>query len=87
MGITVSTLADFLEVDAKYESCSPSTSLPPRRRLNYVVVKSWDAADEGLRAFSQTDASLAGRPSSSTPTNPGANSWGDPSSSTCIIVD
>jgi len=39
-------LADFLEVDPRYEKVVEDFL---RDELNYVVVKSWDAADEGLR--------------------------------------
>jgi chromosome segregation protein len=39
-------LADFLEVDPRYEAVVEDFL---RDELNYVVVKSWDAADEGLR--------------------------------------
>jgi len=39
-------LADFLEVEPKYEAVVEDFL---RDELNYVVVKSWDAADEGLR--------------------------------------
>jgi chromosome segregation protein len=39
-------LADFLEVDPRYESVVEDFL---RDELNYIVVKSWDAADEGLR--------------------------------------
>jgi len=39
-------LADFLEVDPRYEGVVEDFL---RDELNYVVVKSWDAADEGLR--------------------------------------
>ena len=39
-------LADFLEVEPKYENVVEDFL---RDELNYVVVKSWDAADEGLR--------------------------------------
>ncbi len=42
----VGVLADFLAVDDKYESVVEDFL---REELNYVVVKSWDAADEGLR--------------------------------------
>ena len=42
----VGVLADFLEVDDQYESVVEDFL---RDELNYVVVKSWDAADEGLR--------------------------------------
>ena len=39
-------LADFLEVDPRFEGVVEDFL---RDELNYVVVKSWDAADEGLR--------------------------------------
>ena len=39
-------LADFLEVEPRYERVVEDYL---RDELNYVVVKSWDAADEGLR--------------------------------------
>ncbi len=39
-------LADFLEVEPRYESVVEDFL---RDELNFVVVKSWDAADEGLR--------------------------------------
>ncbi|HYK49294.1 MAG TPA: chromosome segregation protein SMC, partial [Terriglobales bacterium] len=39
-------LADFLEVDPRYEQVVEDFL---RDELNYVVVKSWDAANEGLR--------------------------------------
>jgi len=39
-------LADFLEVEPRYESMVEDFL---RDELNYIVVKSWDAADEGLR--------------------------------------
>ena len=39
-------LADFLEVEPRYEHVVEDFL---RDELNYVVVKSWDAADEGLR--------------------------------------
>ncbi|MFY9560836.1 MAG: chromosome segregation protein SMC [Terriglobales bacterium] len=39
-------LADFLEVDPRYEQVVEEFL---RDELNYIVVKSWDAADEGLR--------------------------------------
>src|SRR6185312_8089659 len=42
----VGTLADFLEVDGQYESVVDEFL---RDELNYIVVKSWDAADEGMR--------------------------------------
>lgn len=39
-------LADFLEVEPRYEAVVEDFL---RDELNYIVVKSWDAADEGLR--------------------------------------
>ena len=39
-------LADFLEVDTRYESVVEEFL---RDELNYVVVKSWDSANEGMR--------------------------------------
>jgi chromosome segregation protein len=51
----VGTLADFLEVEGKYESVVDEFL---RDELNYIVVKSWDAADEGMRML-QSD--VAGR--------------------------
>ncbi|HEV7220836.1 MAG TPA: chromosome segregation protein SMC [Terriglobales bacterium] len=42
----VGVLADFLEVETRYESVVEDFL---RDELNYIVVKSWDAADEGLR--------------------------------------
>jgi chromosome segregation protein len=39
-------LADFLEVETRYEGVIEDFL---RDELNYIVVKSWDAADEGLR--------------------------------------
>jgi chromosome segregation protein len=41
-------LADFLEVEPSYEAVVEDFL---RDELNYVVVKSWDAADEGLRVL------------------------------------
>jgi chromosome segregation protein len=49
----VGTLADFLEVDGKYESVVDEFL---RDELNYIVVKSWDAADAGMHLL-QTDVS------------------------------
>jgi chromosome segregation protein len=51
----IGTLADFLEVDGKYESVVDEFL---RDELNYIVVKSWDEADAGVRLL-QTD--VAGR--------------------------
>src|SRR5204863_2723070 len=42
----VGVLADFLEVETRYEAVVEDFL---RDELNYIVVKSWDAADEGLR--------------------------------------
>jgi len=42
----VGVLADFLEVEPKYERVVEDFL---RDEMNYIVVKSWDAADEGLR--------------------------------------
>jgi chromosome segregation protein len=49
----VGTLADFLEVDGKYESVVDEFL---RDELNYIVVKSWDAADAGMNLL-KTDVS------------------------------
>ena len=49
------TLADFLEVESQYENVVDEFL---RDELNYIVVKSWDAADEGMRLL-QSD--VAGR--------------------------
>jgi chromosome segregation protein len=42
----VGVLADFLEVEPKFEGVVEDFL---RDELNYIVVKSWDAVDEGLR--------------------------------------
>lgn len=42
----VGTLADFLEVNGAYENVVDEFL---REELNYIVVKSWDAAHEGMR--------------------------------------
>jgi chromosome segregation protein len=42
----VGTLADFLEVSGEYETVVDAFL---RDELNYIVVKSWDAAHEGMR--------------------------------------
>ena len=47
----VGVLADFLEVENRYESVVEDFL---RDELNYVVVKSWDSANEGMRLL-QTD--------------------------------
>jgi chromosome segregation protein len=49
------TLADFLEVDGQYEKVVDEFL---REELNFIVVRSWDAADEGVRLL-QSD--VAGR--------------------------
>jgi chromosome segregation protein len=49
------TLADFLEVDGRYENVVDEFL---RDELNFIVVRSWDAADAGVRLL-QTD--VAGR--------------------------
>ena len=49
------TLADFLEVDGAYEQVVDEFL---RDELNYIVVKSWDAADEGIRLLK---SEVAGR--------------------------
>ena len=49
----VGTLADFLEVDGQYENVVDEFL---RDELNYVVVKSWDAADAGMNLL-KTDVS------------------------------
>ena len=51
----VGTLADFLEVDGQYEGVVDEFL---RDELNYVVVKSWDAADAGVRMLA---SDVAGR--------------------------
>jgi chromosome segregation protein len=53
---SVSTLADYLEVDGKYESVVDEFL---RDELNYIVVKSWDAANEGLRLLQKDVAGRA----------------------------
>ena len=49
------TLADFLEVDGRYENVVDEFL---RDELNFIVVRNWDAADAGVRLL-QTD--VAGR--------------------------
>jgi chromosome segregation protein len=44
----VGVLADFLEVEPRFEHVVEDFL---RDELNYIVVKSWDAADEGLRVL------------------------------------
>jgi len=52
----VGTLADFLEVDGRYEAIVDEFL---RDELNFVVVKSWDAAGEGLRLLQKDVAGRA----------------------------
>jgi chromosome segregation protein len=51
----IGTLADFLEVDGAYEQVVDEFL---RDELNYIVVKSWDAADEGIQLLK---SDVAGR--------------------------
>jgi chromosome segregation protein len=51
----IGTLADFLEVDAKYEQVVDEFL---RDELNYIVVKSWDAAESGM---SMLQSEVSGR--------------------------
>src|SRR5439155_12326469 len=44
----VGVLADFLEVESRYEAVVEDFL---RDELNYIVVKSWDTVDEGLRVL------------------------------------
>ncbi len=52
----VGTLADFLEVGGQYEAVVDEFL---RDELNYVVVKSWDAADTGVRMLQKDVAGRA----------------------------
>ena len=52
---TAGTLADFLEVDGAYEQVVDEFL---RDELNYIVVKDWAAADEGIRLLK---SDVAGR--------------------------
>ena len=52
---TLGTLADFLEVDGAYEQVVDEFL---REELNYIVVKDWAAADEGIRLLK---SEVAGR--------------------------
>ena len=49
------TLADFLEVDGQYEQVVDEFL---RDELNYIVVKTWDAADDGIKLLK---SDVAGR--------------------------
>jgi chromosome segregation protein len=49
--VPAGVLADFLEVETRYESVVEEFL---RDELNYVVVKSWDSANEGMKLL-QTD--------------------------------
>ena len=66
---TVGTLADFLEVDGAYESVVDEFL---RDELNYIVVKSWDAADEGIRLLK---SDVAGR--ATFLVEPSTQGWGE----------
>ena len=48
----VGTLADFLEVSGEYEGVVDEFL---REELNYVVVESWGAAEEGVRVLKTSD--------------------------------
>jgi len=48
----VGTLADFIEVSGEYEGVVDEFL---REELNYVVVESWDAAEEGVRLLNSSD--------------------------------
>jgi chromosome segregation protein len=52
----IGTLADFLEVDGQYESVVDEFL---RDELNFVVVKSWDSADAGVRLLANDVAGRA----------------------------
>ena len=52
---TLGTLADFLEVDGAYEQVVDEFL---RDELNYVVVKDWEAANEGIKLLK---SEVAGR--------------------------
>ncbi len=52
----VGTLADFLDVDSQYESIVDEYL---RDELNYIVVPSWDAANEGVQLLQKDVAGRA----------------------------
>ena len=52
---TLGTLADFLEVDGAYEQVVDEFL---REELNYIVVRNWDAADQGIKLLK---SEVAGR--------------------------
>ncbi len=52
---TLGTLADFLEVDGAYEQVVDEFL---REELNYIVVKDWEAAEEGIKLLK---SEVAGR--------------------------
>ncbi len=54
----VGTLADFIEVGDRYETGVDDFL---RDELNYIVVKSWDAADEGMRLLKAGPGGVEGR--------------------------
>ena len=53
--VPLGTLADFLEVEGQYGAAVDELL---REELNFIVVRNWDAADEGLRLLK---ADVAGR--------------------------
>ncbi len=78
--VPIGTLADFLDVDSRYESIVDEYL---RDELNYIVVRSWDAADEGIQLLQKE---VAGRAtflihgeSENTPKDLGAPSFAAPS--------
>ena len=54
--VPIGTLADFLEVDSQYESIVDEYL---RDELNYIVVNSWDAANEGVQLLQKEVAGRA----------------------------
>ncbi|NYF80196.1 chromosome segregation protein SMC [Granulicella arctica] len=69
----IGTLADFLEVDSQYESIVDEYL---RDELNYIVVQSWDSANDGIQLL-QKD--VAGRATFLIhPTHAGANTEAAP---------
>ncbi len=52
----VGTLADFLEVESRYESIIDEYL---REELNYIVVKSWEAANDGVQTLQKDVAGRA----------------------------
>jgi chromosome segregation protein len=62
-------LADFLEVDGKYETLIDEFL---RDELNFIVVSSWDSADEGVRLL---QADVAGRATFLVQQNVASETW------------